>query len=354
MRASKQASTSSLSRADPALLMMALPPLFTEWLLGGTRLSAIVGFPPIIFMEIVVWGGGALMLRALARRLNLGWGSLILFGLIIAVAEEFVIQQTSLAPLVIQLKGVEWARAGGINYVYALWALVYEAVWVVLMPTLVAEMVFPHRKTETWLSKTGFAVVATLFPIGSLLAWFGWTHIARVRTFHLPIYTPSVGEFASALGIIALLFVWAINFPPKLISKMNPPSPVWLGLMGAVWSTLWFGLVVLAFGKLPELSGPAVFVSSLVLVAVLVFWLTRWAASIRWTERHSFGLFFGTLTGAMLATFAGFIGGATMDIVFKAITNAIAFALMILLARQIARRSVSPADSLQQQHQPGV
>jgi hypothetical protein len=142
----EQAKASVFSRAAPGLLMMVLPPLFTEWLLGGTRLSAIVGFPPIIFMEIVVWGGGALMLRALARRLGLGWGSLILFGLIIGMAEEFVIQQTSFAPLVIRLGGVDWARAGGINYVYAMWALVYEAVWVVLMPTLIAEMVFPHHK----------------------------------------------------------------------------------------------------------------------------------------------------------------------------------------------------------------
>jgi len=319
--------------------MMVLPPIFTEWLLGGTRLSAIIGFPPIIFMEIIVWGGGALMLRALARKLGLGWGSLILFGLAIAMAEEFVIQQTSFAPLVIKIKGVEWARAGGINYVYALWALAYEAVWVVLMPTLVAEMVFPERKRETWLSPVGLIIVGLLFPIGSAMAYYGWTHIARVQTFHLPLYTPAPGELLGALAVIAGLFLWAIKFPPRLATSAPPPSPVLVGIGGAIWSTLWFLLVVLAFGLMPQLSAPAIFAAFLVLILIVLVCMTRWGADAGWTERHSFGLFFGTLGGAMLATFGGFIGNATpADMAFKVATNLIALVLMLLLGRKIAAR----------------
>jgi hypothetical protein len=326
---------SFLSAIAPALLMMALAPCFTELLLGGTRLSAIIGFPPILFMETVVWGGGALMLRALARKLGLGWGSLLLFGLAIAAAEEFVIQQTSFAPLVIKLKGVEWARAGGINYVYALWALIYETVWVVLMPTLIAEMVFPERRTETWLSKTGLAIVSILFPIGSAMAWYGWTHIARVQTFHLPLYTPAPAAFAGALAVIAALFVWAIKFPPRFAASATPPSPLVLGLGGAVWSTLWFGLVLLAFGIAPWFSASAVFAAGLALILLILLTLPRWAAHPAWTGRHAYGLAFGTLTGAMLATFAGFVDGAMEDIVFKAVTNAIAVMLLVRLGRKV-------------------
>ena len=327
------------SRIAPALMMMVLPPLFTEWLLGGTRLSTLIGFPPLFLMEMMVWGGGALMLRALARKLGLGWGSLILFGLAIGMAEEFIIIQTSFAPLVIKLKGVEWARAGGINYVYALWALGYTSVWVVLMPTLVVEMVFPARRSETFLSKTGLAIVAILFPIGALMAWYGWTHVARVQSFHLPLYNPSHADYAGALAVIAALFVWATRFAPRLGNDRNPPHPILLGVGGAVWATAWFGLVLLAFGIAPQLSAPTVFAGFLVLILLVLAGMIRWAASTRWTERHSFAIFFGTLTGAMLASSAGFMDALPMDIWFKAVTNLIALGLMILLGRTVMRRA---------------
>ena len=337
MASAAQPRRSVFSAMAPALLMMVLPPCFTEWLLGGTRMSAIIGFPPIIVMEIIVWGGGAVLLRALARKLGLGWGSLILFGLIIAMAEEFVIQQTSFAPLVIKLKGVEWARAGGINYVYALWALVYEAVWVVLMPTLVAEMVFPARRGETWLSRTGAVILLVLFPIGSLMAWYGWTHIARVQTFHLPLYTPPAAATVAALAVIAALFVWAIKFPPRFAAGARPPAPFVIGLLGAVWGTLWFGMVVLAFGIAPQWPAPAVFAAGLALVVIILLTLPRWAAHPGWTASHDYGLFCGTLGGAMLASFAGFQGAAAEDLWFKIATNLIAFTLMMLLGRKVAR-----------------
>jgi len=329
------------SRIAPALLMMVLPPLFTEWLLGGTRLSTMVGFPPLMIMEIMVWGGGALMLRALARKLGLGWGSLILFGLVIGMAEEFIIIQTSFAPLVIKLKGVEWARAGGINYVYALWALAYTSVWVVLMPTLVVEMLFPARRHETFLSKTGLAIVAILFPIGAMMAWYGWTHIARVQSFHLSIYNPTHADFAGALAVIAALFVWAIKFPPRLSNDAVPPAPILLAIGGAIWGTLWFGLVLLAFGIAPHLPAPAMFAAFLVLILLVLLGMTRWGASSRWTEWHSFAVFCGTLIGAMLASSAGFREALPMDIAFKAVTNIAALLLMIPLGRTVLARKAA-------------
>src|SRR6059058_492861 len=119
-----------LNRMAPALLLVFLAPMFAEVLPGATRFSAIFVLP----IELAVWGGGAVMARAIVRTRGLGWWSLLLFGLALALAEEFLIQQTSVAPLVIRLKGETWARAFGVNYIYLLWALVYESAWVVLMP----------------------------------------------------------------------------------------------------------------------------------------------------------------------------------------------------------------------------
>lgn len=325
-------------KVAPALLMMLLAPTFTELLLGGTRLSTLIAFPPVLLMEILVWGGGAVLLRGLARKLKLGWSSLLLFALALAVAEEFVIQQTSFAPLVIKLKGVEWARAGGVNYVYALWALAYEAVWVVLFPTLVAELVFPGRRDETWLSKPMAAILATLFVLGAIMAWFAWTHIARVKTFHLPIYNPNRAELLAAIAVIGGLFVWGTRFPPTFGRASRPASPAAVALLGGVWGVLWFLLAVLAFGIAPQLSAPAVFAAGVAVSLVMVLVLPRWTSDAAWTWRHSYFLFAGALTGAMLISFLGFRGAAREDIVFKLATNAIALLLMFFLGRRLSMR----------------
>ena len=321
-------------RAAPAMLMMILAPCFTELLLGGTRLSTLIAFPPVLLMEILVWGGGAVLLRALIRKLRLGWNSLLLFALALAVAEEFVIQQTSLAPLVIQLKGVEWGRAGGLNYVYALWALVYEAAWVVLFPTLVAELVFPDRRAETWLSKQMAVVLAVLFVLGAIMAWFAWTHIARVQTFHLAIYNPPRLALLAAIAVICGLVVWGIKFPPTFGHAWRPPGPAVIALLGGVWGIVWFLLVVLAFGIAPSLSAPAVCAAGAAVVLVIMLVLPRWASHAAWTQRHSYCLFAGALTGAMAISFLGFRGAAREDIVFKVATNAVALVLIVLLGLQ--------------------
>ena len=321
-------------RAAPAMLMMILAPCFTELLLGGTRLSTLIAFPLVLLMEILVWGGGAVLLRALIRKLRLGWNSLLLFALALAVAEEFVIQQTSLAPLVIQLKGVEWGRAAGLNYVYALWALVYEAAWVVLFPTLVAELVFPDRRAETWLSKPMAVVLAVLFVLGAIMAWFAWTHIARVQTFHLAIYNPPRLALLAAIAVICGLFVWGIKFPPTFGHAWRPPGPAVIALLGGVWGIVWFLLVVLAFGIAPSLSAPAVCAAGAAVVLVIMLVLPRWASHAAWTQRHSYCLFAGALTGAMAISFLGFRGAALEDIVFKVATNAVALVMIVLLGLQ--------------------
>lgn len=338
--------TPAWERAAPAILMMILAPTFTELLLGGTRLSTLIAFPPVLLMEILVWGGGAVLLRGLTRKLRLGWNSLLLFALALAVAEEFVIQQTSLAPLVIQLKGVAWGRAGGLNYVYALWALAYEAVWVVLFPTWVTEAVFPDRRDETWVSKPMAGILSVLFAIGATMAWFAWTHIARVKTFHLSIYDPSRFALSAAIMVIGSLFVCGIRFPPSFGRPWRPLNPVVVGLLGGLWGTIWFLLVVLAFGIAPQLSAQEVFAAGVAVVLLIVAVLPRWMAHAAWTQRHAYFLFAGTLTGAMLASFLGFRGAALEDIVFKVVTNAIAVLLMVLLGRRMATRRADDAQVL--------
>ena len=144
-------------KAAPAMLMMILAPTFTELLLGGTRLSRLIAFPPVLLMEILVWGGG-------------------------------------------------------VNYVYALWALVYEAVC-------------PGRRDETWLDRPMAGILSILFVLGATMAWFAWTHIARVKTFRLAVYHPSRVELFAAIMVVGSLFVRGITYPPSFGRAWRPVGP---------------------------------------------------------------------------------------------------------------------------------
>ena len=82
----------------------------------------------------MVCGGCALLCRELVRRWRAGVISLLLLGLALSVAEEFLIQQTSLAPLPFPGINAAYGRYLGVNWVYFLFMLGYESVWVVLVP----------------------------------------------------------------------------------------------------------------------------------------------------------------------------------------------------------------------------
>lgn len=83
-------------RFGPSFTLMLLAPVVAELLYGALRVSVIF----ILIPQIMVWGGGALLIREFIRRWRKGWQSMLLMGLALAVAEEWLIQQTSISPLV--------------------------------------------------------------------------------------------------------------------------------------------------------------------------------------------------------------------------------------------------------------
>ena len=325
-----------LRRMAPALTLAFLAPMFAEVLPGATRFSSLFVFP----IEMTVWGGGAVMARALVRSRGLGWSSLLFLGLALAIAEEFLIQQTSVAPLVIRLKGETWARAFDVNYVYLIWALVYESVWVVLLSALAAELVFPNRRKEPWLSRAGLTVTGILFVIGCFFAWFTWTQIARTKVFHQPPFSPPLPTVLAAVVAIVLLVAAALRTPERLTLRTRiPPHPWLLGMVAASWAILWFGLAVLAFGIAPHMSPIAVVIAALFIVLLLGIFVPLWAAHPKWGRRHDYALLAGGLCGSMGVSFVGFIGAAPTDLWFKIVVDMAALVWLVWLGRRIVGRA---------------
>lgn len=325
-----------LGRA-PAITLLLLAPIVAEVLFGATRLSVIY----VLIPEIMVWGCGALIIRDIVRRWRAGWASMILLGLALAVAEECVTQQTSLAPLV----GTRhvYGRFFGVNWVYLLALLVYECVWVVLVPVGITELIFPDRQHEPWLRKLGLAISGVVFLIGSYIAWYAWTQRARPLVFHVPKYQPPLLDIAIALAVIVLLVLAAFRLRSFRLSEpgraSSPPRPWLLGLVTFLLSLPCFLLTFVAYGGTPNLplwvpiaGGIAWAVLSLMIVA-------RWASGSGWGEMHRFALVFGALLASMSAGYIILAGGALlMDWIGKAILNVAAIVLMIRLAQKVRLR----------------
>jgi hypothetical protein len=316
-------------RLAPSLSLMILAPLVAEVLPGATRFSAIFVLP----IEICVWGGGALLIRYAVRRWRLGWRSMLLLALALAVAEECLIQQTSLAPMVLQIKGKVYARAFGVNYVYLLWALVYESVFVVFVPIYLAELIFRRRRGALWLDKTGVVVVSAFFLLGSILAWYSWTQIARTKVFHVPAYYPSLSAVAVAAVVIVALIFSALGplrrSLPQSSSPLKPPAPWLIGSAAFVCATLWYCFVLLAFGIAPQFPPAIAVAGEILLPAAILFSLPRWTAHPEWRVDHQFATIFGAILGSMLLSFVGFIGSLPLDLYFKIAVDALALALLI-------------------------
>jgi hypothetical protein len=334
-------------RFAPAFTLIVLAPLIAEVLPGATRTSALFIFP----LEMAIWGGGALLIRAAVRHWNLGWLNMLLMAFGLSIAEEFVIHQTSLAPMILQIfPGPPFGRAFGVNYAYFLWALFYEAILVVMIPVWVTELIFRSRRDDTWIGPVGASIVAVIFVIACIPAWYLWTHVVREVVLKLPPYSPPMGWVLGGVAAIAALTYLAIGpMRETFRGTRKPLSPIsaWLlGIAGAIAAIIWHCLVVLAFGMRPTFPVWVAMTVCLALVALGWYLLPRFAAHPAWSDSHRIGLSLGAIVGSMAVGFVGFIyATAPIDLWGKIIMNVIATILLIRLALKVRERRINAAAS---------
>jgi hypothetical protein len=254
------------------------------------------------------------------------------------VAEECLIQQTSFAPLVVQLKGVEYARAGGVNYVYFAWALLYESLFVVMIPVALAELAFPARKSEPWLNRWAYGVLALLAVPACYAAWYGWNIVARAQAFGLPpYYLPLTLGLAGAAAIAVLLLAalgpWRRALAPRT-KPSAPPHPGIVFALSALAACLIFAVEIFAFGLWPAFppAGPVALALATGIAMLLV--VPRWKVSPAWRTGHEIALLYGAMIANCLVLFASFIGASALDLYGKIAIDLVALIWLIWLARK--------------------
>jgi hypothetical protein len=325
----------------PIWTLLILAPVISEVLSGSTRLSVLF----VLIPEVMTWGCGALLCRELVRRWRAGAVSLLLLGLALSVAEEFIIQQTSLAPLPFPGANATYGRFFGVNWVYFLFMLGFESIWVVLVPVQVTELCFPDSRSAPWLRKRGFIATWIVFFVGCRMAWYGWTQQALKRMgvppYHPPLVTISLGLATIALLILFAYLLRTIGHPRRIASRK---ATSWLvGIAVFIFASAWWELMVLIFSPHPLFSASTALAAG-VLWGILAFLTLLYLSSARdWTGFHRWAASFATTLGCMLPGYIGLAGWALPDLVFKIVANVAAAIGFLILARRIRIRHAESA-----------
>lgn len=323
---------STWRNARPILALLLLSPLISEVLFGTTRITTIF----VLLPQIGIWGCATLLIRDMVRRRRGGRFSLLLLGLALAVAEECLIQRTSLAPLVGSDPNHPYGRSLGVNWVYFLWALVYESIWVVVLPIQLVEIIFPDRRDEPWLRWRGLVTCSVVFLVSSFFAWYLWTQVFVPKFFPELAYDVPLPAIVLSLAAIAALTATALV--PG--ADLRLPRPQTIGLIAFLLGLPWFGLVFIAYRIAPSLPPFIPIVAGLAVAGAALFLITSWSASAQWQDSHSLALIFGALLASMLAGFAvlRISGAAAVDVAGKVAFNLIAIVLLIRQTRVTARQ----------------
>jgi hypothetical protein len=262
----------------------------------------------------------------------------VLLALALSVAEEWVIQQTSLAPLPWVAR--QYGRLWGVNWIWFLFFLGYESVWVVLVPVQITELIFRRRREERWLSNGALIASSVIFLLGSVLAWFLWTQIARPKTYHVSKFQPPMIQLVLGLMMISALALAAylLRHTGKMKHKRRWIPPTWVAAAAALlFGVPWYALMSLIFGGKQTLPfGIPLIVGCVWAICVWAI-ISYWTASESWIDSRRLALCAGATLVIMACGFFGSHAWPRIDFIAKALLNFLAVMGLILLARRLRK-----------------
>lgn len=307
-----------------AIALFFLAPLVGEYLLGNTPVTDVGS----LFLFAPMYGGGALLIREVARRTGRDWAAIVPFAAAYALLEEGPIDMMLWNPA---YGGFDLAAVYSETYVPALGTsvqllqdvLTMHPVWSICVPIAIVEA-FCRERTQPWLGKAGLPVVAVVFAAGS--AALCAMQIASTG------FVASAGQLgwagAAVAGLVALGF-WLGRRPvPRRDGVAPAPAVVGVAAFGAT-SLVW------CREFLPDgVPQPAVAAGWCVLVAAAVALVFRWCRSAGWGAPHRLALAAGAL---VTYVWVGWFHARDMDIprttaLLSTIGYAIAVAALLLAA----------------------
>ena len=274
-------------RTYPALILFFLSPAIGELLSGSA--PPVEFFQPLGFiMLVVLYGGGAVLVREVVFRWNKGWPSLLALAAAYGVAEEGLMCKSFFDPAWMDLGPLaDYGRWLGVNWVWAFELTVYHAVFSIVIPIALANLLFPGRRHNRWMPNWG---------LGMLLAL--WIANGVVIFYLISEYRPPAAHLWIAAAVTAGLCILAWRLPRRDLSpKPNSKDacrPRRLLVLGFAGTAMLFVLVWL----LPHTGiHPVAVILAVVLLAAVFTWaIPVLATRPGCADKHNLALIAGALT----------------------------------------------------------
>ncbi|MBG0788177.1 MAG: hypothetical protein H0S79_24075 [Anaerolineaceae bacterium] len=224
----------------PALTLLLLAPMTGEIL--STSLPPLEFFQfPTMLLQIMLYGCGALLIRELKVRNNLGWLAVFVLGIAYGIYEEGAVVRSFFDPAWMDLGFLgTYGRWIGVNWIWTINLCIFHAVVSIITPLMILDLFYPAYRGTPVLRKGG--LIASLISFGLMfLVGFGIGMKATLL------------QLAACFLLMGLLVLIALRLPrqhPPLEAKKKPARFFWIGLLGCT-------LFWLAYLFFPLIFAPA-------------------------------------------------------------------------------------------------
>jgi hypothetical protein len=275
-----------------------------------------------------MYGGGALLIREVARRTGRGFGTMLLLGAAYGVIEAGAFDGSLFNAGFGGLDfGAMFDSSLGFSPYYAFHFVVGHAIWSIAVPIVIVESLFPAYRATPWLGPVGLSVTAVAYVLGGLLILSDSRRTGVFRTS--PVQ--AAGVLAVAVLLVTLAFV--VHWCPR---PRFEPRPLVAGLAA-------FAATSIVFASPESWAGLAL--AATVLFGFAAFVVLA-AAGPSWTPTHTVAL-----AGGALLTYGwgGFVvlsqygRTAPLDIAGNVVLVAGAVLLIVVATRRTRRFGLQSA-----------
>jgi hypothetical protein len=270
----------------PALSLLALAPLIAEYLLGSLTFAQMTLFP----LMVLLYGAGAVFVREVTVRSGRGWPTILVLGVAYGLVEEGIATQSLFNPnyLHMHLIAFGYMPSLGTALPWDIYVVALHAVWSIIVPIGLVELLFPLRRRQPWLGNTGLSVIALLFALG----------IAAVTTasWRMGSFFASPAQLGASAALAAAVAAAAFALFRPGAAAPAPSQPA-----GLPWALGAFALVIgsafhlLNYGTANTLTPAAVVAGQLALIGVVLAVLAIVSRSAGWTRACGDGVVVGLL-----------------------------------------------------------